>query len=139
MLEQLRQPRSVGSLHDELSRLQLEFQKLSMAVELLVDDAWSASAGHDEVEAVVAITREALTNAVRHARASEATVSLQRHQRELTLLIMDNGGGKAAALREGHGLRGIRERARLLEGGVEVSDYDAGIRLEVSWPLRGAQ
>jgi signal transduction histidine kinase len=136
MLEQLRQPRSLGTLRDELARLQQEFRELSLAVDLVVDEAWVASAARDEAEVVVAIAREGLMNAVRHARASEATVSLQHHGGELTLLIMDNGGGRVASLREGHGLRGIRERARLLAGGVEVGDYEAGIRLAVTWPRR---
>ncbi len=137
MLDQLRQPRTPGSLRDELARLQLEFRGLAMAVDLVVDEAWVDSAARDEAEAVLAISREALTNAVRHARASEATVSLQHHQGELTLRILDNGGGRTATLREGHGLRGIRERARLLEGRVELGEYETGIQLAVSWPLRG--
>jgi signal transduction histidine kinase len=136
MLEQLRAPAPTGPLAETLLALQHEFRALGVKVDLLLDDAWVTSAPAADSEVVITITREALVNAVRHARASEATVSVQSSAEVVSLLVLDNGGGKVVSLREGHGLRGIRERAKLLGGEVELSDYEAGLRLAVKWPRR---
>ncbi len=136
MLEQLRAPAPTGPLAETLVSLQNEFRALGLRVDLLLDDAWVRRAPVADSEVVFTIAREALVNAVRHARASEATISLQSTEDDVSLLVLDNGGGKIAALREGHGLRGIRERAKLLGGDVELTDYEAGLRLAVKWPRR---
>lgn len=138
MLEQLRAPTSSGPLASSLVRAQDEFRAMGLQVELLLDDAWVERAPQGEAELILSTIREALVNAVRHARASEATVSLQGTPEALTLLVLDNGGGKVSQVREGHGLRGIRERARLLGGTVELSDYELGLRLALTWPRRSA-
>ncbi|MFG2246617.1 sensor histidine kinase [Spirillospora sp. NPDC048823] len=61
------------------------------------------------------IVQESLTNVVRHASASVATVRIERGQRAVLIDVADDGrGGAADAM--GGGVRGMRERARALGG-----------------------
>ncbi|ANJ27551.1 sensor histidine kinase [Agromyces aureus] len=66
------------------------------------------------------IAQEALTNIVRHARATRAVVTLDRVGDVLRLTIDDDGSGLPAASGEGSGILGMRERAALLGGSVQV-------------------
>jgi two-component system NarL family sensor kinase len=69
------------------------------------------------------IAQEALTNVRKHAHAHEVTVGLKRRGGTLSLSIADDGRGFAVRGRRplaSHGLIGMRERARLLGGRLEV-------------------
>jgi NarL family two-component system sensor histidine kinase YdfH len=67
---------------------------------------------------------EGLTNIARHARASNASVSITFHDGSVLIQVQDNGTGfdlSAVAEQAGHyGLLGLRERARLAGGTLEV-------------------
>ena len=80
-----------------------------------------------EAEVVVyRVAQEALTNAARHADASEVELSLQRLGGDLVLEVRDDGRG-FAGLSDGSGLMGMRERAALVRAELSV----------VSQPRRG--
>ncbi|MFY9932359.1 MAG: sensor histidine kinase [Streptosporangiaceae bacterium] len=64
---------------------------------------------------VYRIVQEALTNTLRHAAATRATVAITYHYPELRLRITDDGTAPAGAA-PGHGLDGMRERAALHGG-----------------------
>lgn len=85
-------------------------------------------------EAVLAlIVREAVTNVVRHARASKCRIFLEQLSSGSRLCVEDNGrGGK---FHEGNGLRGMRERIEAL-GGAMTYDTSRGTRLEILIPKR---
>lgn len=68
------------------------------------------------------IVQEALTNVLRHANAHECRVTIDRRSTELTIEVVDDGRG-AATSPSGYGMRGMRERAELLNG-----EFDAGPR-----------
>src|SRR5205807_6700013 len=69
------------------------------------------------------IAQEALTNVRRHAHARKVEVGLRRRGTQLTLSIKDDGQGFSVRKPhpDSHGLLGMRERAKLLGGRVEVS------------------
>ncbi|HEX4347896.1 MAG TPA: ATP-binding protein [Vicinamibacterales bacterium] len=70
------------------------------------------------------IFQEALTNVVRHARASAVHVKLTERPRTFELRIRDNGAGITdAEIRSGRsiGLLGMRERATLVGGSFEIA------------------
>jgi signal transduction histidine kinase len=70
------------------------------------------------------IVQEALTNTMKHAGpGAQAAVSVTYHQTDLNIEIRDNGQGSTASDGRGTGLRGMRERVRLLGG-----DFSAGTR-----------
>ena len=70
------------------------------------------------------IFQETLTNVARHAKATRAEVVLQKQRDRLVLLIHDNGRGFDPAdpsLSRSLGLLGMRERAAILGGRVDIS------------------
>ena len=82
------------------------------------------------------IVQEALTNTARHANARRAWVQLRVETGTLCLSVYDDGEAPATAPREGIGLLGIRERARLLGGHADITIApDHGLRVEVRLPL----
>ncbi len=79
------------------------------------------------------VVREGLTNVVRHAHATECSVTIGPHW----LDIVDNGvGGEATA---GSGLRGLRERVETAGGTIDAGSVTpAGWRLHVEFPAPAA-
>ena len=74
--------------------------------------------------AMFRIFQEILTNVARHAKATQAEVVLQKQRDRLVLLIRDNGRGFDQAdpsLSKSLGLLGMRERAAILGGRVNIS------------------
>lgn len=75
-----------------------------------------------EIEtAVFRVVQEAITNIARHARATEASITLERRDNRLVVRVEDNGIGfdlaaTMRAERKGWGLRGMEERITLLGG-----------------------
>ena len=69
------------------------------------------------------VAQEALSNAVRHARASAVTVLLSASGKGLQLAVSDNGGGfdpGHARERASLGLASMRERVRLVRGELDI-------------------
>ncbi|MDR6904492.1 signal transduction histidine kinase [Agromyces sp. 3263] len=71
------------------------------------------------------IAQEALTNVVRHAGATRTVVAVERLGDELLLTVDDDGSG-ADGSAEGSGILGMRERAALLGGSVELARSPRG-------------
>jgi signal transduction histidine kinase len=73
-------------------------------------------------ETVYFVLREALHNAATHARASSVRVLTELGPDDLTLVVEDDGRGfDPASTRAGrHGLTGMRERAQLAGGELEI-------------------
>jgi len=74
------------------------------------------------------IVQEALTNVVRHAKARRATVEISEAGGSYIIAVADDGIGVAddRDLTSGRGLLGIRERAELLGGTLDVSGSPLG-------------
>jgi two-component system sensor histidine kinase UhpB len=88
-----------------------------------------------EAEVVVyRVAQEALTNAARHAGAREVVLSLTRLGDRVVLEVADDGCGFDDRL-EGAGLRGMRERARLVEGTLAVDSSPGGTRVRLEVPV----
>lgn len=86
------------------------------------------------------IAQEALTNVARHAHATHVSVMLECHGDRATLTVDDNGVGfdVDASATTRFGLMGIRERAALLGGTIQVESSEAGTTLFVTLPLASA-
>ncbi len=65
------------------------------------------------------IVQEALTNAVRHGKATEISVHIEYDPNEIRFHIFDNGIG-TEEIKEGFGLKGIRERVEAFGGKVKI-------------------
>ena len=89
------------------------------------------------------IAAEALRNAFHHAQAKQVEVEIRYDDEQFRLRVRDDGKGIDAAVlssqgREGHyGLRGMRERATLIQGKLVVwSEVDAGTEVELRVPCQ---
>ncbi|MDB6148175.1 MAG: hypothetical protein JWO45_1839, partial [Spartobacteria bacterium] len=86
------------------------------------------------------IAQEAITNAVRHADATQIDVNLRCEKENLRLRIRDNGIGfddvSTRAQTPGLGLIGIKERAALIGGQAKIiSSPKKGTIIDVSLPV----
>ena len=76
--------------------------------------------------AIYRVAQEALTNAMRHSKATEVTVSFAREGGALVLTVTDNGKGLDEDLIQGGGLTGIRERAMLIGADLTIESAPGG-------------
>ena len=85
------------------------------------------------------IVQEALANVAKHANATQVQVSIDLSHDSLRLSIQDNGAGfSEGAPRKPNslGLMGLRERAHLLKGCVNITSApNAGTLIDVSFPV----
>jgi signal transduction histidine kinase/ligand-binding sensor domain-containing protein len=91
------------------------------------------------------ITAEALRNAIRHAKAQQIEVEIRYDQEHLKLRIRDDGEGIDGGVLDkehtpGHwGLRGMRERALVIGGSLEIwSKPGSGTEIELKIPAATA-
>ena len=90
------------------------------------------------------ILQEALTNIAKHAQASTVSIVVERRPTKVSMIIEDDGVGfdveamsinRAVSESGGLGLHGMRERASLLKGDLEIeSTKSGGTSLYVSIP-----
>lgn len=78
---------------------------------------------------------EAVTNVVRHSVASSVAVAITPSDRDVVVVVTDDGGS-TAGWRPGVGLTGMRERAEELAGTCTAGPTSSGGRVEVVFPLR---
>lgn len=82
------------------------------------------------------IVQEALTNVLKHARATRARVVVRQLGDTLEVEVSDNGHGRTASSKGGHGLNGIAERVALLGGKLETgTGADGGFRVHALLPI----
>ncbi|MER7364052.1 sensor histidine kinase, partial [Nonomuraea wenchangensis] len=89
----------------------------------------------DVEAAAYRIVQEALTNAVKHARAVAVAVELHWRQDTLMIRIADDGRGHTGG--SGHGLIGIRERAAACGGSAAFGPGPDGRGFAVTVHLTG--
>jgi signal transduction histidine kinase len=85
--------------------------------------------------------KEALNNAIKHARASEVRLSVRMRDDVLTVTVQDNGSGFAPGVSPlaADGLINMRERMTRIGGHCEItSEPNRGTRLVFQLPLNGA-
>jgi signal transduction histidine kinase len=86
------------------------------------------------------IVQEALTNVIRHARATHASVRLSYGAEALEVTVLDDGvgaGPPADNADDGHGLIGMRERVALFGGNLQTGQINGGgYRVHAVLPMR---
>ncbi|HEX2180062.1 MAG TPA: sensor histidine kinase, partial [Actinomycetota bacterium] len=117
-LAELVQTAEGGGLHADL-QVQGEVRPLPAAVELTA----------------YRIVQESLTNVIRHAGASRATVTVQYEPGVVTVQVEDDGGNPPAGAANGHGIRGMRERAEAVGGRLEAKPGPDGFRVWAVLPV----
>lgn len=112
-------------------------ERYAASVDVSLDESVTADPEHRH--ALIRITREAVSNAIRHGGVSRVSLVLSRDgggRRQL--LVQDEGRGfdpdVIARTATGYGLKSMAERARTLPGSFEVSSRPGeGTRVEVTW------
>ncbi|MEV0197202.1 histidine kinase [Nonomuraea sp. NPDC050691] len=80
------------------------------------------------------IAQECLTNIARHAHATHVELSLRAEAGAVVLRITDNGTG--GPIREGAGIRGMRERAMLIGADLDIDGAPVhGTRVRLTIPV----
>jgi signal transduction histidine kinase len=75
------------------------------------------------------VVQEALTNVLKHARHAEAVVEVRYLPQHVTVSVTDDGEGvipDRVAGGGGHGLLGMRERAKLYGGTISIGPRNEG-------------
>jgi signal transduction histidine kinase len=83
------------------------------------------------------VVQEALTNALRHARPTRASVMLQFAPDTLRIEVANDGAG-GGPIGRGHGSTGMRERVALYGGTVESGPREGGYLVAATLPIGGA-
>jgi signal transduction histidine kinase len=86
------------------------------------------------------IVQEALTNIMRHAAATQASLTIEVDPHTLRLRIIDNGKAARGVITPGNGIAGMIERARLLGGTLTAQPRLAGgFEVTATLPLKEAR
>ncbi|HEX6353722.1 sensor histidine kinase [Actinophytocola sp.] len=80
------------------------------------------------------VVQEGLTNVLKHAGASAATVTVTRETAAVTVSVVDDGSGLPTAP-GGHGIAGMRERVEALGGILRAGPNGYGFELTARLPL----
>jgi signal transduction histidine kinase len=110
---------------DGLDLLVEEIGRAGLPVELHVDgDPFPLPRGVEL--SAYRIVQEGLTNALKHARATVADVTVRYWPDELEIEVRDNGQGSATSDGLGHGLVGVRERVMIYDGEMTAGTASGG-------------
>ena len=86
--------------------------------------------------ALYRIAQEAITNIIKHAAATQATITLELTDDTAILTVQDDGQGLVTGGSRGVGLHSMRERAEELGGGILIqSNQPRGCRVTAKIPL----
>jgi len=85
------------------------------------------------------VVSEALTNAVKHARADRVLVALAQPNGQLAVEVRDDGCGFDPAAARGLGLAGLADRVSIVNGALRIdSGPGRGTTLRAEIPLAAA-
>lgn len=125
---------------DQLDALAAETRASGLRVEVTIEGERAPLPPGVDL-AAYRIVQEGLTNARKHAGATAVEVGLRYGERDLEITVADDGRGAGAELDGGgHGLIGMRERAKLYGGTLEAGPRPGGgFRVRAALPYREAR
>lgn len=119
-----------------------EFERRSGIRCHLQTNLWQAQPDAPIGTVLYRIVQEALTNVMRHARASEVNLKLFCDGRQIKGEFCDNGIGIPAerlCAPDSTGLYGMQERASSVDGHMEIASSSAGTCIRVTIPCQTAK
>ncbi|HMB19157.1 MAG TPA: sensor histidine kinase [Gaiellaceae bacterium] len=124
---------------DGLNSLLEEIGRAGLPVELHIDGRpFPLPRGIDL--SAYRIVQEGLTNALKHAQATGADVTVRYRPDEVEIHVRDNGHGAGTSDGLGHGLVGVRERVKIYGGEMSAGkENGGGFVLSTRLPLSGDQ
>jgi two-component system sensor histidine kinase DesK len=122
------------TVEEELEQIKAILQAANIELEI-EQEASASSLSPIEQNILGMCLREAVTNVVKHSKATQCTVSVLESQGELILKVEDNGIGLEDQNNDGNGIRGMEERIALIDGFVELNTIHSGTLLTVKVPV----
>lgn len=122
------------TVEEELEQIKAILQAANIELEI-EQEASASSLSPIEQNILGMCLREAVTNVVKHSKATQCTVSVLESQGELILKVEDNGIGLEDQNNDGNGIRGMKERIALIDGFVELNTIHPGTLLKVKVPV----
>jgi len=127
---------NVHNLHEESINLQTEIQKLIdsfrfCTIKLFYDT--NTNLDRNIKYCFMAVTKEALSNIIKHSNATEASVKIYEHPAIYQLVIQDNGSCCSYNSENGIGIKSITDRVSSIGGNVNIST-EKGFRVFISIP-----
>lgn len=135
-LDELGMQAAIETLAERSGRSGIE---VDLNIELAHEQGLAPTRLSGELEtALYRIVQEALTNASKHGQATRAVVELSEDATSIRLFVRDDGKGfDPSASSSGFGLLGMRERAALLGGELQIeSPSTGGTELRVRIPTQ---
>jgi signal transduction histidine kinase len=119
---------------EHIDKLVNHAREAGLSVELLIEgEPVQLPAGVDLT--AYRLVQEGLTNAVKHARAQHAEVTVRYGDGHVELSVSDDGRGGGDRDKGGHGLVGMRERVSVYGGELEAGPRAGGYRLRARLPV----
>jgi PAS domain S-box-containing protein len=132
---------SIRDLSGALSSMAKGLARLhGQNVRVSVDNAAAAGLSQAQNLDLLKLAKEALSNSLRHAKASRVFVSLRRVNNAISLIVRDNGRGFSVEEKtgQGQGLLSMTTRAGQLGGTLSVQSMPAkGTRVVFDLPAKG--
>ena len=97
--------------------------------------SWSDNLRQDQEDVIYRVLQESITNAKRHGHATKVKITIGGNEKYLLIAIADNGEG-CDEVKQGFGLKHMRERLELLHGTIHYWS-DEGFIVEAMIPLNG--
>lgn len=120
----------------DLADLVAQVRATGIRVDLEVDPGPVSAS---ESTTLYRVVQEALTNVMRHSRASQVRVEVRRDGDTVLARVLDDGRGgpPEGAASGGHGIAGLRDRVRVFGGALRAEPTARGWLLEASLPVSG--
>lgn len=108
--------------------------------EILIDDNVSDQLPFDSQIELIKITQEAVSNIIKHAKATKVSVLVYEEDGLIQYSIKDNGRGykteKVHGKKNSLGINSIKKRAQNIGGKLNISSNENGTEISISIPLR---
>jgi len=98
----------------------IEEARLTTSIQTSCETPISLYLSPEQINHLVAFTREAISNAIRHAQTPRIELQILCKEKKFSLIIRDFGRGLVLGTQTGYGMRNMRDRARLLEAEMRI-------------------
>ena len=129
---------SVHNLHGDSIELHVEIQQLTDNFEfcdIKLDYDLESNPINKIKYSFISITKEALSNIIKHSNATEVSIFLREHPSLYQLIIHDNGSNIRYNSENGIGIKNIKDRVTSIKGSLNIST-DSGFKIFISVPKK---
>lgn len=126
-----------NNIEASILRLINDFKSTGMKIDVTVNGLFD-NLPEDKVQALYRLCQEALTNSIRHGKATHVDIVMNSADDKLKVLIKDNGIG-CKHIKKGFGLKGMEQRINSFGGMIHYgSDGENGFNIFVELPGKEA-